>query len=52
MAITINLKGDSEDPADLIEVPEWREADAVAEQAAMQEESAVKPKATSSKPRK
>jgi hypothetical protein len=52
MAITLNLKGDSQDPADLVEIPEWHTIAAEAEQAAMQEEPADKPKAAASKSRK
>lgn len=51
MAITLNLKGDSQDPSDLVEVPEVMAVQEATE-AATQKEPESKPKASSTKARK
>lgn len=52
MAITLNLKGDSQDPNELIEVPELLAVQQAVDEAAVQEEPEAKPKASSTKARK
>lgn len=52
MAITLNLKGDSQDPNDLVEVPEVMAVQQAGDEAAVQEEPDSKPKASSTKARK
>lgn len=52
MAITLNLKGDSQDPNDLVEVPEVMAVQQAGDEAAAQEEPESKPKASSTKARK